>query len=102
LTTSTNFVKQTVLFQRFVAGNTNNSFDVLLVRLKFNGVASFPYRCFFVDKVLFANPSPTYDTNSHSIRIFAHPGTFITFHRFPSRSDNPVFIRFYPNFLRLV
>jgi hypothetical protein len=101
LTTSTYLVKQTVLFQSFVAGDTDNSFDVFLVRLKLNRIVAFPYRGFLMYKVLFANPSPAHDTNSHSIRIYALPGAFITFHLFPSKSDNPVFIRYYPNVLRL-
>jgi hypothetical protein len=84
-----------------MAGDTDNSLDVFLVWLKLNRIVAFPYRGFLMYKVLFANPSPAHDTNSHSIRIFALQGAFITFHHFPSRSDNPVYIRFYPNFLRL-
>jgi hypothetical protein len=76
-----------------MAGNTDNSFDVFPVRLKFNRIVAFPRRSFLVNKVLFANPSPTYNTNPHSIRVFALSGTFITLHHFPSESGNPVFIR---------
>jgi hypothetical protein len=102
LTTSANFIKQTVFFQGYMAGDTNNSFDVLLVRFEFNRIAAFPSRGFLTDKVLFANSSPTYDTNSHSIRIFAFSGTFVAFHPFPSKSGNPVFIqKSYPNISRV-
>jgi hypothetical protein len=99
LTTSTNFIKQTVLFQSFMAGNTDNSFDVFLVRLKFYRIVTFPYRGFLMDKVLFANSSPAYDTNSHGVRIFALSGTFIAFHCFTSRSENLVLIRLPNNFM---
>jgi hypothetical protein len=85
LTTSTYLVKQAVLFQRFVAGDTDNSFDVFLVWFELDRVVTFPYRGFLMDQVFFADSSPTYDTNSHSIRIFALSGAFITFHLFSSR-----------------
>jgi hypothetical protein len=72
-----------------VAGYTDNSFYTFLVGLELNWIVAFPYRGFLMDKVLFANPSPTYDTNSHSIRIFALKGTLVAFHcSSTSRSEN--------------
>jgi len=93
LTTSTNLIKQAIILQGFMAGKTDNSFNMFPVRLKFNRIVAFPRRSFLVDKVLFANPSPTHNTNPNSVRIFTFYGAFITFHRFSSKSGNPVFIR---------
>jgi hypothetical protein len=80
-----------------MAGNTDNPLYMFLVRLKLNRIIAFPYRGFLMDKVLFANSSPAYDTNSHSVCIFAFSGTFITFHYFPSKSEKSCFIRIYSN-----
>jgi hypothetical protein len=83
-----------------MAGDTDDPFNVFLVRLKFDRIVAFPRRCFLMDKVFFANSSSTYDTNSHSIRIFALSGTFVTLHYFPSKSGNPVLSEFYPHIFR--
>jgi hypothetical protein len=82
LTTSTNLIKQTVLLQGPMAGETDNSFYMLKVGFELDRIVSFPDRGFFMDKMCFTNSSSTYDTNSNSVRIFAFYGAFITFHRF--------------------
>jgi hypothetical protein len=84
LTTSTNLIKQAVLLQGFMAGEADNSFDMLKIRFELDRIISFPYRGFFTDKVLFANSSPANNTNSNGVRIFAFSGAFIAFHKLSS------------------
>ena len=84
LATSANLIKQAVLLQGFMAGKADNSFYMFKVGLQLYRVVPLPDRGFLMDKMIFANPSPTYNTNSNSIRIFAFYGALITFHRFSS------------------
>jgi hypothetical protein len=70
-----------------MAGEADDSFDVLKVGFELYRIVPFPDRGFFMDKVLFANSSPTYNTNSNGVRVFAFSGAFIAFHKLSSRSE---------------
>jgi hypothetical protein len=85
MTTSTNFIKRTVIFQGFMAGQADNPFDMFDIGFQLDRIVSFPGRSFLMNEVIFANPSPTNNTNCDSISIFAFSGTFITFHSSPSK-----------------
>jgi hypothetical protein len=90
--TSTYLIKQAILFQGFMAGNADNSFYVFNVRFQLNRIFPFPGRSFFMNEVFFANPFPTYNTNSNSICTFAFSGAFIAFHCFISSGKYKIFI----------
>ncbi len=47
-------------------------------------VLSFPYRGFFPNKMVLANPSSTYYANSDSVCFFSSFITFVTFHEYHS------------------
>src|SRR5512145_1330326 len=85
MTTSTNFIKQTVLFQGFMAGHADNPFDMFYIRFQLDRIVPFPGRSFLMNEVIFANPAPTNNTDCNSISLFAFSGTFITFHYSPSK-----------------
>ena len=80
MTTSTNFIKQAVFLQGFMAGNADNPFDMFNVGLQLDRIVSFPGRRFLMNKVFFANSSPTDNANRNSISIFTFSGAFVTFH----------------------
>jgi hypothetical protein len=93
LATSTNLIKRAVILQGDMTGKADNSFDMLKIWLQLDRIAPFPYRGFLMDKVLFANPSSTYNTNPNSVRIFAFSGAFVAFHRFSSKSEKLYFLQ---------
>jgi hypothetical protein len=51
---------------------------------QFNAVLSFPYRGFFPNKMVLANPSSTDYANSYCVCFFTSFITFITFHEYHS------------------
>jgi hypothetical protein len=76
-----------------MAGEADNSFDVLNVGFELDRIVSFPDRDFLMDKMLFANSTPTYNTDSNSVRIFTFSGAFIAFHKHSSGQKKRFFIR---------
>jgi hypothetical protein len=86
MNTSTYLVKQAVLLQGFMAGNADNPFNMFKVGFQLDRIFPFPGRSFLMNKVLFANPSPTDNADSNSIGIFAFFCALITSHCSPSKS----------------